>query len=162
MEFNAIVTGDRAISARFAEWPKDIHDSLLARIKKLTAEIYDRVVALAPERTGELRKEIISEVFDDPEYIKGHVTLERGLKQAAYIKAGALEYGVHKRVPMDAHRRTITEAFGRAISPTRILVSKHGRDVDLEERMYLRGGFAGMEAEVVAELTAAINETVKD
>ncbi len=162
MEFDAVVSGDRAIQARFAAWPKEIHDSLLARIQKLTAELYGRVSALTPERSGKLKSEIISEVFDDPEIIKGRVTLARGLSRAEYIKAAALEYGVHRPVPMRAHRRTITEAFGRDISPTEIQVSKHPRDVDLEERFYLRGGLAGMESEAVAELTAAINEQVKE
>jgi hypothetical protein len=162
MEFDAVVSGDRAIQARFAEWPKDIHDSLLQRIQKLTAELYGRVRSLAPERTGKLRNEIISRVFDDPENIKGMVTLAGGLSRAEYIKAGAQEYGVHRPVPMRAHRRTITEAFGRDISPTRILVSQHPRDVDLEQRMYLRGGLAGMEDEAVAELTEAMNERLKE
>ena len=32
MDFDAVITGDRRIIARFGEWPKELHDSLLARI----------------------------------------------------------------------------------------------------------------------------------
>ena len=162
MDFDAVISGDRAVEARFAEWPKEIHDTLLARIQKLTDELYGRVRALAPERTGKLKDEIISKVFNDPEKIKGLVTLEGNLSRAEYIKAGALEYGVQRAVKLRQHSRTITEAFGRDISPTRINVSAHPRDVDLEDRFYLRGGLAEVESEAVTELTAAMNERLKE
>jgi hypothetical protein len=162
MDFDAIVTGDRQVVARFSEWPTEIHDTLFERIKKLTDELYARVRALAPEKSGDLKNEITSKVFDDPQKIKGLVTLEGNLPRSEYIKAGALEYGVHKTFAVQKSRRTITEAFGRTISPTRIDVSAHPRAVDIEARLYLRGGLAGMEDEAVSELTAAINERVKD
>ena len=73
MDFDAVITGDRQVVARFAEWPKEIHDTLLERIKKLTDELYGRVRALAPEQSGKLKDEIVSKVFDDPEKIKGPV-----------------------------------------------------------------------------------------
>ena len=57
MEFDAVVSGDRVVEARFAEWPKDIHDALYNRIVKLTKELYERVRALTPERTGKLKEE---------------------------------------------------------------------------------------------------------
>lgn len=162
MDFDAVVSGDRAVEARFAKWPKEIHDTLFERIKKLTDELYGRVRALAPEKSGDLKNEIISKVFDDPEKIKGLVSLEGNLPRSEYIKAAALEYGAHRSVKVRKYQRTITEAFGRDISPTRIDVSAYSRIANIEERMYLRGGLAGVEAEAVTELTAAINERVKD
>lgn len=119
-DFDAVITGDRQVVARFEQWPKEIHDSLFERIKKLTDELYARVRALAPEKSGALKDEIISKVFDDPEKIKGLVTLEGKLPRSEYIKAAALEYGAHRSVKVRKHQRTITEAFGRDISPMRI------------------------------------------
>ena len=162
MEFDAVVSGDRAIQARFAEWPKEIHDTLFARIKKLTDELYGRVRALAPEKSGDLKNEIISRVFDDPEKIKGMVTLADKLPRSEYIKAAALEYGSHRSVKVRKYRRTITEAYGRDISPTSIDVSAYSRVADVEARLFLRGGLAGMEEQAVAELTAVMNEKLKE
>ncbi len=165
MDFDAVITGDRAVVARFAEWPKELHDTLLARIRGLTRQLESRVRALAPSRTDTLKDEIISRVFDDPQRIKGMVTLEGGLSGSEYAKAGALEYGApgHKgRQKVSAYRRSITEAFGRDISPMSIEVKTHLRAAHIEERFYLRGGLAGMEAEAVTELTAAINERLKE
>jgi len=162
MEFSAVVTGDREAIARFAEWPKQLHDSLYQRIEKLTNELYARVLELVPEKTGALKKEIISKMFDGPERIKGYVSLAKGLDQEDYIKAGALEYGAHTGVKVRPYRRTITEAFGRSISPTDIDVKAYQRVANIEAHLFMRGALAGMESEVVAELTDAINEVAKD
>jgi hypothetical protein len=162
MDFDAVITGDRQVVARFAEWPNEIHDTLLERIKKLTDELYGRVRALAPEQSGKLKDEIVSRVFDDPEKIKGLVTLTDKLPRSEYIKAAALEYGSHRSVKVRKYRRTISEAFGRDISPTSIDVSAYSRMADIEARLFLRGGLAGMEEQATAELTAAMNERFKD
>ncbi len=162
MDFDAVITGDRAVVARFTEWPKEIHDTLFERVKKLTDELYGRVRALAPEKSGKLKDEIISKVFDDPEKIKGMVTLAGKLPRSEYIKAGALEYGSHRSVKVRKYQRTITEAYGREIPPTRIDVDAYARVADVEARLFLRGGLAGMEEEAKAELTAAMNERLKD
>ena len=160
MDFNAVITGDRVLEARFAEWPKELHDSLYQRIAKLTDQLLGRVQALVPDQTGTLKNEIIARVFDDPERIKGYVSLEGGLDPEAYIKAGALEYGAHKTFAVSRYRRTITQAFGRDISPKRITVGEYRRTANIEERMFMRGALAEIEAEAVVELTAAINEKI--
>jgi hypothetical protein len=162
MDFNAVITGDRVLEARFAEWPKELHDSLYHRIAKLTDQLLGRVKALAPEQTGTLKNEIIARVFDDPERIKGYVSLEGGLDQNAYVKAAALEYGAHKSFAVSRYRRTITEAFGCDISPKRIAVEEYRRTANIDERMYLRGALAEIEAEAVVELTEAINEKIEE
>ncbi|HYM34819.1 MAG TPA: hypothetical protein VET48_05440 [Steroidobacteraceae bacterium] len=165
MDFDAIITGDRRVVARFGEWPKEIHDQLLERIRNLTKQLEERVRALAPSRTDKLKEEIISKIFDDPEKIKGLVTLESGLSGSEYAKAAALEYGAPGRggaFKVRAYRRTISEAFGRDISPTAIDVGAYTRIANIDEHLYLRGGLAGMEEEAVAELTAAMDERMKE
>ena len=161
MDFDAVITGDRRVVARFSEWPKELHDSLLAKIRALTDALEGRVQALAPERSGKLKDEIISRVFDDPQKIKGLVTLEGGLSKSEYIKAAALEYGAHRGVKNRAYHRTISEAFGREISPTRIDVSAYNRIANIDARLYLRGGLADVEGDATAQLQQVIDQSAK-
>ena len=165
MDFDAVITGDRRIIARFGEWPKELHDSLLARIRALTDALEGRVQALAPERTGKLKSEITSRLFDDPQKIKGLVTLDGGLSGSEYAKAAALEYGAPGRggrFKVSAYSRTIAEAFGRDISPTRIDVRAYDRIASIDARVYLRGGLGDVEAEATAELQQVIDQSAKD
>jgi hypothetical protein len=161
MDFDAIITGDRRVVARFSEWPKELHDSLLAKIRELTDALEGRVQALTPDRTGKLKDEITSRVFDDPKKIKGLVTLEGGLSKSEYIKAAALEYGAHRGVKSGAYQRTISEAFGRDISPKRIDVSAYSRIANIDARVYLRGGLADVEGDATAQLQQVIDQSAK-
>ena len=34
MDFNAVITGDRRVVARFSQWPAELHDALYARIQR--------------------------------------------------------------------------------------------------------------------------------
>ena len=161
MDFDAVITGDRRVVARFSEWPKELHDSLLAKIRALTDALEDRVQALTPDRTGKLKDEITSRVFDDPQKIKGLVTLEGGLTKSEYIKAAALEYGSHRGVKPRAYQRTISEAFGRDISPTRINVRAYDSFTNIDARFYLRGGLADVEGDATAQLQQVIDQSAK-
>jgi hypothetical protein len=105
---------------------------------------------------------LVSTVYNDPESIKGIVTFPNNLGTEFFGKAGALEYGAHRGTEVRAYRRTITEAFGRSIPPTRINVGKGHRIPNIDEYAYLRASLAGMETEINAELTEALNEIAKD
>ena len=162
MDFKAVITGDRRVVARFKQWPAELHDSLYAKISALTDTLRARVEALAPSRTDKLKSEITSTIYDDPKSIKGLVTLAGGLTRSEYIKAAALEYGAHGGVKVRKHSRTITEAFGRDISPTRIDVRAYNRIANVEARVYLRGGLADVEADATAELQQAVDQAAKE
>ncbi|MDE3038906.1 MAG: hypothetical protein KGJ21_10725, partial [Pseudomonadota bacterium] len=86
---------------------------------------------------------------------------EGGLTQSEYRKAAALEYGAHGGVSVRRYSRTIAEAFGRDISPTRIDVSAYSRIANIDARYYLRGGLADVEADATAELQQVIDQSVK-
>lgn len=162
MDIDAVITGDRRVVARFDEWPKDFHDALLARIRDLTSELQSRVRALAPSRTDKLKDEIISRVFDDPQKIKGLVTLEDGLSGSEYAKAGALEYGAHRATRVRKHRRTITEAFGRTISPTSADIQAYSRIANIDAQIFLRGGLGDVEGDAVTQLQEVIDQSSKE
>ena len=164
MAFDVVITGDRKVAAQFDAWPAELHDALLDRIKVMTLELEARVRALAPGKSGKLKSEIVSHIYDDPQRIKGVVTLASDLPRSEYIRAAALEYGApgrRGRFKVRAYRRTITEAFGRTIPPTRITVGAYSRIADIAARLYLRSGLAGMEAVAKAELQAAIDQKAK-
>lgn len=164
MDFNAVVTGDREVAARFAEFPKQLHDKLYERIERLTAKLYARVIELVPEGNDpnglHLRNEIVSEMYEREDRIKGSVTLASRLPQSEYIKAGALEYGVHTVAKMKPSRREISKVFGRPVEPHEILIRAYPRTMDLEAQNYLRGALEDMEAEAVAEFSEALNEAI--
>jgi hypothetical protein len=104
-------------------------------------------------------------MYDDSQRIKGAVTFEGDLPGYEYAKAAALEYGApgrRGRFKVRAYRRTITEAFGRDVSPTRINVDAYSRIANLDARLYLRGGLAGMETQAAAELTAVMDQRVRE
>ncbi len=161
MDFDAVITGDTRIVARFNEWPAELHDALLTRIRALTDALEGRVQALAPERTGKLKDEIVSRVFDDPKKIKGLVTLEGGLTKSEYVKAAALEYGAHRGLRVRKYSRTIAEAFGHDISPKRIDVSAYSRIANIDARVYLRGGLSDVEGDATAQLQQVIDQSAK-
>jgi hypothetical protein len=165
MDFSAVIVGDRRVVARFDEWPSEIHNTLLERIRALTGELEARVRALAPERTGKLKNEIASRLFDDPQKIKGLVTLDGDLPGSEYAKAAALEYGAPGRggrFKVRAYHRTISEAYGRDISPKSIDIAAYSRVANIDARLYLRTGLAGMEDEAAAELATAMNQRFKE
>lgn len=88
------------------------------------------------------------------------MTLASGLSSSEYAKAAALEYGAPGRggrFKVRAHQRTITEAFGRDIPAMRIDVGAYSRIANLEARLYLRGGLAGMQDVAMAELKAIMD-----
>ncbi len=162
MDFDAVITGDRRVVARFGEWPKELQGSLLARITDLTKQLESRVRDLAPSRTDKLKDEITSRIFDDPQKIKGLVTLESGLSGSEYAKAAALEYGAHRSTDVRKHRRTITEAFGRTISPTSADVRAYSRIANIDAQVYLRGGLADVEGDAVTQLQQVIDQSSKE
>jgi hypothetical protein len=130
----------------------------------LTSELEARVRALAPSRTDKLKEEITSKVFDDPQKIKGLVTLDGGLPGSEYAKAAALEYGAPGkggRFKVRPYSRTISEAFGRDISPMRINVSAYSRIANIDARFYLRGGLSDVEGDAVTELQQAIDQSTR-
>ena len=165
MDFDIVISGDRRVVARFAEWPAELHDALLARIRELTAELEVRVRALAPERTGKLRSEIVSRIYDDLQRIKGVVTLDGDLPSSEYAKAAALEYGApgrRGRFKVRAYSRTISQAFGRDISPTRVDVEAYSRVANLDAQLYLRAGLGGMETRATTELAAVMDQKIAE
>lgn len=165
MDIDVVITGDTRVTARFAEWPAELHGASHAKIADMVSVLEDRVRALVPVRTGKLRSEIVSLVWDDPDHIRGVVTIGGNLPSAEYAKAGALEYGAPGKrgaSQVAGYQRTIGQVFGRAVDALTIEVGAHSRVARLDAMMFFRGGLAQVEPQATAELQSVIDAKAGD
>ena len=151
------VTGDRRVELKLEEFPKSVHDRLLDRITGLTRELEARVQAAEPDKTGKLRRDTASRIFDDQDKITGRVTIE-----ADFAKAAALEYGAHRAAKVSAHLMRLDHVFARLIAPMTVLVQMHRRTPNITEHRFLRGTLAQMAPEIQAQLEAAVAEAAAE
>jgi phage gpG-like protein len=100
-------------------------DAVLRRIKKLARRS-------APVETGQLQKSIqVDPNSVDPDELTGSVGTN-----VEY--AAAQEFGFTGTVKVDAHKRTITQAFGEELdSPKTVTVQAHTRRMDIPGNFYL-------------------------
>ncbi len=145
------VTGDREVALKFEEFPRQVHDRLLERIRDLTAELETNVRAAEPERTGRLRSETSSRIFDQPTRIHGQVSIA-----AEFGKAGALEYGSHRKIEVRAHQARLDHVFSR-LADLEVEVGAHARLTDVAEHRFLRGPLESMTPEILASLEEALS-----
>lgn len=107
-------------------------------------------------RTGTLRNSINTEFVHDGTEITGRVFTDT----TAY---GPLhEYGFKGIESVSAHLRTITQAFGRSITPKTIEVRAHSRSVDFPVRSFMRTALAELEKSgiVQRELNDAVERSL--
>lgn len=154
-----IIRGDREISQRFETFPTALRASLSARIRALTDELYARVEAVVPRKTGKLASEIVARVYDDsPTRVAGYVSVYAPGDSREYPKAASLEYGTNKARRRFSKTQTIINRRGK----TQRAVERLSRPVHLAARRYLRGPLQDMGPEVRTELEAAVQKAVDD
>ncbi|WP_053078378.1 hypothetical protein [Methylobacterium tarhaniae] len=111
--------------------------------RKLSGEVLNVV-------TGKLRRSIYSYVETEGDRISGVVA------QSGDVKYGARwEFGFTGDEVVQAHVRTITQAFGRAIAPREVEVREFTRHVDQPARPFMRPSLAERAAAIVARLKGA-------
>lgn len=158
-EIGVIVTGDRDVSLKFDEFPQDLHDALLSRIGTLTDRLAGAVRSGVHARTGKLRGSISEAVYDDqPRKITGRVFVDED-----YAKAGAIEYGAHGRAKVSAHEALLGHAWGKKLSsPVEVMVSAHGRQMNVVAQRFLRGPLASLSGDIASELQDATKAATQD
>jgi phage gpG-like protein len=152
--------GDKEVIARLEAMPKKVHDSLLRRITRLAASLTHHVKAdkltnqVLHVRSGNLRTSIHQSITDAAAGIVAKVgtNVEYAAKH---------EYGFHGAEAVKAHLRTITQAFGRPISPREVLVRAHTRQVTYPERSFLRSALADMSDKIKTEMKEGLSEGVR-
>ncbi len=136
------VVGDVLRELRAAvEIERLILEALIKR--KLSGEVLN-------VQTGKLRRSIYSYVEAEGDAISGVVA------QSGDVKYGARwEFGFTGDEVVQAHVRTITQAFGRAIAPREVEVREFTRHIDQPARPYMRPSLAERAEAIVERLRGA-------
>ena len=149
---NVVTRGDRELSLRFDKFPSKLQSKLELRIRGLTDELQSRIEAATPVKTGLLRSEEKSTVYQGDNRVAGYVSIFAGNLKGEYAKAATLEYGSNKTRKLSA----------RLADPRRRLERRVSRAVHIEAFRYLRGPFEDMRPEIEAALEEVIAEAAAE
>src|ERR1700680_3172919 len=120
---------DRALLARFAQFPATLRARLVGPITKVTETLRGRVVADEPSRTGKLKSQTVSFVDQGDGYVRGRV---RVLGDGGHnVKAAALEYGARNSVRVSAHQMMLSHAWAHEIDARSVLVEAYDRRANI-------------------------------
>jgi phage gpG-like protein len=150
------VEGVERVVQRFDALPERLRAELRRRVARFAFEITDAAVSnvsgkLLRRRTGALAGSIAPRVTETSDSITGIV----GAGGVAAKYAAVHEYGFSGTVPVKAHLRAITQAWGRAIEPRSIYVGAHTRAMNIAEKAYLRGALRERRGAIVDGLAEA-------
>jgi hypothetical protein len=145
-----------ALTARFEQLPDDLQRALEPVIERLTAEVLAREIAAEPSLTGKLREQTQSAVHSGDGWVRGKtfIVADDGKHN---VKAGALEWGVDRRVHISEHEMLLAHLWGRQVDPVDVVVSEYARAVDVAEHRFVRDAVEGIAGQVHAEVEAAVN-----
>jgi len=153
----ATLTGDTAVIARLERLPSTMRQAVVDAMRKSWFEVQTAVVRgkLSGDplhrRTGNLASSInvggagSETTFDEGgDQIVGRV--------GTNVRYGAVhEYGGTVEIP--AHERTITQVFGRPVSPRTVAVRAY--QAHFPERSFLRSTLAEMRDKIQSDIAAA-------
>lgn len=156
------VIGAEAVVRRFERIPAALQIQLKVAITRLTIKLQRKVKVdklsgqVLKVRTGTLRRSIDQLVTETAGSVTGRVSTNVG-----YGKKH--EYGFKGVETVEAHLRTIKQAFGRSITPVEVNVRAHSRKVNLPERSFLRSALKDMASsgEIRNEIQAAVTRATK-
>lgn len=103
-------------------------------------------------QSGRLRGSVTSKVEEDSDWIEGTV----GAGGALVPYAFAHEFGLKGALSIKAHLRQMKKAFGRAITPRKVMVKAHTRNMSMRERRFMRDSLAEIGKIVPKNIDAAI------
>jgi hypothetical protein len=155
------VTGAQDVGLRFEEFPDALYEALRQEIDALSIELYARVEAATPTRTGLLRSEERVRLFTDPNSIKGQVYIDAGkVSGGEYAKAGALEYGAHRATKVKKHDMQLDHYWSHLLAaPETVVVEAFTRTPNIQEHAFERGPLEAMRPEILARLNAVVEKT---
>lgn len=155
------IAGDRQAGLRFDEFPDVLYEDLRKEIEELSLELLLRVEAATPSRTGLLRSEERLRLFTDKDRITGYIDVKADGQQE-HIKAGALEYGAHKKHKVSSHTMRLDHFWEQKLdAPITVLVDAiPDRTANITEIAFLRGPLEAMRPEIAARLRAVVENAV--
>jgi len=154
------IIGDAAVIAKFERIPGAAEREIAQSVGRLALGLQRRVMReklsgqVLKVRTGTLRRSIDQAVLRSPASVRGVVSTN-----LEYARAH--EYGFKGAETVKQHLRTITQAWGRQISPRQVMVRQHVRSANIPEKSFLRSALADMAPEILAELEAAAGRIAK-
>lgn len=161
MDVHVGITGAQRVGIRFDEFPDELYAALKAEIGALTEELFARVEAATPSRTGRLRSEERMRLFADPDRISGYVDIAGDKGSQDFAKAGALEYGAHRSTNVSSHSMKLDHYWSHMLSaPESVLVAAYTRTPDIQEYGFERGPLAEMAPEILERLNAVVAKAV--
>jgi hypothetical protein len=158
------ITGDHAVELRLDAFPDALYEALRDEIDALSQELFARVEAATPVKTGALRGAERVRLFTDPERISGYVDIA-GPKGSGgiYAKAAALEYGAHRPTKVAAHAMRLDHHWAQKLAePELVLVAAYTRTPNILEHAFERGPLDAMSAEIVSRLKGVVETVVAD
>lgn len=158
MQVFIVTRGDRELALRFDQFPAEMRSSLRERIEEIVEELEGGSEAAAPVKTGRLRGEIRSQVYEGPDRVAGYVSVRAaGDANNEYAKAATLEYGTNKARRLSERRGAFGQLLGRS---RRRIIASMTKVVHIGAFRYLRGPFEADEAAIMAELEEARDEAI--
>lgn len=155
------ITGDRQAGLKFEEFPDDLYEDLRREIDSLTHELFGLVQAATPSRTGELRSQERVRIFTDKNRITGYIDVAGKSGSQDFAKAGALEYGAHRKTKVSAHSMKLDHVWGEMLNaPINVMVAAYERTPNIAEHAFERGPLAIMQPEILGRLNAAVEQAV--
>jgi len=158
------ITGVRQTGIRFDEFPDALYEDLRVEVNALAIELFGRVEAATPDRTGLLRSQERVRLFTDPNRITGYVDVEGGkVSGGPYAKAASLEYGAHASTQVKAHAMGLDHHWAlKLASPERVLVEAYNRTPNIAEVAFERGPLAVMQPEIASRLNAVVAKSTAE
>ncbi len=156
---NVQLLGDAALVSRIKTAPARVHAALFRKITILAFLLEMKIKSeklsgqVLHVRTGALRRSIHSVVEDEGTLITGKAASSGDVKYAARH-----EFGFDGEEVVQAHMRTIKQAFGHAISPKEVLVKQFRRHAHTDERSFMRSSLGEMKDKILASMEAAVQE----
>lgn len=160
MEFVMEIRGERRVGLRFEQFPQEAYSALFTAIDELIAELFDRVMASIPRRSGALADALTYTVRGYPDRIAGYVGFGKSGENPVKIfaQAAALEYGAHTKGMVKAHRFQLDHVFSHAIEPMMVMIKEaYSRTPDIVEHAFLRGSLSGMDTQIIMTMQAALD-----
>lgn len=151
------IIGTEAVVAMLDRKTAAIRDRLIKAQKVNGITLADHVIAnklsgqVLKVRTNRLR----GSIHDDLRETDTEVSTSVGTN-VEYARIH--EFGLTGTVQVKEHLRTVTQAFGRPISPRQVTVRSHPMNMRMPERSFLRSALRDKRDEAMARIRKAVDE----
>jgi hypothetical protein len=155
--------GDKELIARLTAMPPRVHDALVKKVSLLTADLYSKVIDKLSDdvlhvRTGELRRSIHPDTWQDGKTVRGTVFSASNSPAGKY--AAIQEFGGTVHIPEIVPTKAQVLHFlidGKDVFAMRT----RAHDITIPERSYMRSSLTEMKDEILAGLTDAVKEGLR-